>query len=93
MNPTAEYHPMERQTHKNITVCSHPPCSDMAPCDFWIFPKVKIISIGKCFELIQNTEATTTAPLKIQGDLQNCFRNSTNCGMSVFEVKNILKGD
>ena len=30
-------------SNKNITVCPHPPYSpDLAPCDFWLFPKVKV---------------------------------------------------
>ena len=29
-------------SNKSITVCPHPSCSpDLAPCDFWLFPKVK----------------------------------------------------
>jgi len=40
-------------SNKNITVCPHPTYSpDLAPCDFWLFPKVKITMKGKHFESI-----------------------------------------
>jgi hypothetical protein len=59
------------------TVCPHPPYSqDLAPCDFWLFPKVKMTMKGKRFELIQDIEAATTTQLETftKEDLQNCFR-------------------
>jgi hypothetical protein len=57
-------------SNKNITVCPHP------PCDFWLFPKVKMTMKGKRFESIQDIEAATTAQLKTltKEDFQNCFR-------------------
>jgi len=42
-------------SNKNITVCFHPPYStDLAPCDFWLFPKVKITIKCKRFESIHD---------------------------------------
>jgi len=64
-------------SNKNITVCPHPPYSlDLAPCDFWLFPKVKMTMKGKRFESIQDVEAVTTVQLKtlMKEDFQNCFR-------------------
>jgi len=50
--------------NKNITVCPHPPYSpDLAPCDFWLFPKVKMTMKCKRFESIQDIEAGTKAQL------------------------------
>jgi len=66
-----------RQFLSNITVCPHPPYSpDLAPCDFWLFPKAKMTMKGKRFESIQDIEADTTAQLKTltKEDFQNCFR-------------------
>ena len=57
----------ERQflSHKNITVCPHPPYSpDLAPCNFWLFPKVEMTMKGKRFESFQDIEAATTMQLK-----------------------------
>ena len=63
--------------NKNITVYPNPPYSpDLAPCDFWLFLKVKMTMKGKCFEWVQDIEAATIAQLKTltKEDLQNCFR-------------------
>jgi len=63
----------------NITVCPHPTYSpDLAPCDFWLFLKVKMTMKGKHFESIQDIEAATTAQLRTitKEDFQNCFRKS-----------------
>ena len=57
-------------------VCPHPPYSlDLALCDFWLFPKVKLTMKGKSFESIQDIEAATTAQLRtlMKEDLLNCF--------------------
>ena len=62
-------------SNKNITVCPHPPYSpDLAPCDFWLFLKVKMTMKGKSFDSIQDIEAATTAQLKTltKEDFQNC---------------------
>ena len=64
-------------SNKNITVCLHPPYSpDLAPWDFWLFTKVKIIMKGKSVESVQDIEAATIAQLKTltKEDFQNCFR-------------------
>jgi len=64
-------------SNKNITVFSHPPYSlDLAPCDCWLFPKVKMTMKGKRFESIQDIEAAMTPQLKTltKEDFQNCFR-------------------
>jgi len=64
-------------SNKNIMVCPHPPYSpDLALCDFWLFPKVKITMKGKRFESIQDIEAAITEQLKTltKENFQNCFR-------------------
>jgi hypothetical protein len=50
--------------------------TDLAPCDFWRFPKVKMAMKGKRFEWIQDIEAATKTQLKTltKKDFQNCFR-------------------
>jgi histone-lysine N-methyltransferase SETMAR len=62
---------------KNFTVCPHPPYSpDLAPCDFWLFPKLKLTMKGKRFASIPEIEAATTTRLKglTKVDFQNCFK-------------------
>ena len=64
-------------SNKNITLCPHPPYSpDLALCDLWLFPKVKMTMKGKSFESIQDIEAAMTVQLKTltKEDFQNCFR-------------------
>jgi transposase len=62
---------------KRITVRPHPPYSpDLAPYDFWLFPKLKLTMKGKRFASIPETEAATTTSLKglTKDDSQNCFK-------------------
>ena len=64
-------------SNKIITMCPYRPYSpDLAPGDFWLFPKIKMTVKGKRFESIQDIEAATTAQLKTltKDDFQNCFR-------------------
>jgi hypothetical protein len=43
-----------------ITVCPHPSYSpDLAPCDFWLFPKIKLTMKGSRFDTIPEIEAAT----------------------------------
>lgn len=85
-NATANCHPTKRQTCKNIAMCPHSPSSpNLALCNFWIFPKLKII-MKKNFESIQDVEAALTAQIKILLKV-NCFRMWKECGISVFKVR------
>lgn len=55
-------HPTESQAHENV-VCPYPPrWQDLAPCNLWLFPKVKLTIRDKCFELIKDDP------------VQNCFQ-------------------
>ena len=46
-------------------VCPQPPYSpDLAPCDFWLFPKVKMTMKGKYFELIQDIRGSHDSTTK-----------------------------
>jgi hypothetical protein len=70
-------HPSVLVGQKKITVRQHPPYStDLAPCDFWLFPKLKLTMKGKRFASIPEIEAATTTRLKglTKDDLQNCFK-------------------
>ena len=84
-------------SHKNITVCPHPPYStDLAPYDLWPFPKLKVTMKGKRFESVQDMEAATTAHLKTltKEDTRNCFRKwQERWDKCVFEARgSILRG-
>jgi hypothetical protein len=63
---------------KKNTVCSDPPYSpDLAPCDFWLFPKITLTMKGNRFYTIPEIEAATKKLLKAswKGDFQSFFRS------------------
>ena len=50
---------------KQITVLEHPAYSpDLAPSDFFLFPKIKGILKGRHFDAIDDIRSNTTAALK-----------------------------
>jgi hypothetical protein len=58
----------------------HPACSpDLAPSDFFLFPKIKEILKGRHFDDIDDIRSNSTAPLKAipQSQFQNCFEGWT----------------
>jgi transposase len=60
-----------------ITTMGHPPYSpDLAPCDFYLFPKVKNIMRGVHFVDVDTIKRETTKPLKelTKEDMQHCFQ-------------------
>ena len=61
---------------KQITVLEHPAYSpDLAPSDFFLFPKIKKILKGRRFDDIDDIRANKMAALKAipQNQFQNCF--------------------
>ena len=65
---------------KQITVLEHPVYSpDLAPSDFFLFPKLKEILKGSHFDNIGNIRSNTRAALKAipQNHFQNCFEGRT----------------
>ena len=65
---------------KQITVLEHPASSpDLAPSDFFLFPKKKKILEGRHFDDIDDIMINTTAVLKAipQNNFQNCFESWT----------------
>ena len=65
---------------KQISVLEHPAYSpDLAPSDFFLFPKIKEILIGRHFDDIEDIRSNTTAALQgiPQNQFQNCFEGWT----------------
>ncbi|EFN89680.1 Histone-lysine N-methyltransferase SETMAR, partial [Harpegnathos saltator] len=57
-------------------VIDHPPYSpDLAPCDFWLFPKLKLAMKGNRFDTILVIQKTSTAILKAipADEYKKCF--------------------
>jgi len=62
--------------NKNITVLEHPPYSpDLAPYDFYLFPKIKSVLKGTHFVSVENVKAKKPEILNslTEHDLRNCF--------------------
>jgi len=50
---------------KGIITLDHPPYSpDLAPCDFWLFPKLKLAMKGKTYSTIPTIQKASTDILK-----------------------------
>jgi len=67
---------------KEITVLEHPAYSpDLAPSDFFLFPKIKEIMKGIHFDNTDEIMSNATAALKAipQNPFQNCFEGWTRC--------------
>jgi transposase len=65
---------------KQITVLENPPYSpDLAPSDFFLFPKIKDILKGRHFDDIDEIRSNTTEALKDipQNQFQNRFEGWT----------------
>ena len=65
---------------KQITVLEHPAYSpDLAPNDFFLFPKIKEILKGRHFDNTNDIWSNTMAALKAipQNQFQNCFEGWT----------------
>ena len=65
---------------KQITVLEHPAYSpDLAPSNFFLFPKIKEILKGRHFDDIDDIRSNTTAALKAipQNQFQNGFEGWT----------------
>jgi histone-lysine N-methyltransferase SETMAR len=61
---------------KSITKMDHPPYSpDLAPCYFWLFPKLKNDLKGQRFVEIPDIQCNMKLPRGIpENDFQDCFR-------------------
>jgi hypothetical protein len=67
--------------HK-IPVLEHPPYSpDLAPCDFFLFPKIKSALKGTYFESADTVKAKAMEVMKklTEKDLQHCFQPWKMC--------------
>jgi len=69
---------------KQITVLEHPAYSpNVAPGDFFLFPKIKEILEGRHFVDIDDIRSNTTAALKAipQNQFQNCLKDGLGTGI------------
>ena len=80
-----------------ITVLEHPPYSpDHAPCDFFLFPKIKSVLKGTHFVSVENVKAKTAEILNslTENDLQDCFEHwQHRMQLCVNSEENYFEGD
>jgi len=83
---------------KNISVLPHPPYSpDLAPCNFYLFPKLKSKLKGHHFGTMENIQKVVTDELNIlkENDFQYCYdqwrkrNHCVNSQGSYFEGDNL----
>jgi hypothetical protein len=83
--------------NKNITVMEHPPyLPDLAPCDFYLFPKIKSVLKGTHFLSVEDVKVKTTEILNslTENDMQNCFeRWQHHMQLCVNSEGNYFEGD
>jgi histone-lysine N-methyltransferase SETMAR len=73
-------------TNNNMVIVPHPPYSpDLAPCDFVLFPKLKMKLRGRRFGTVSDIQRESQAVLdSIQGnDLHGAFEAWKNDGIAV----------
>jgi len=64
-------------THNSITMLEHPPYSpDLDPCDFFLFPKCKLVLRGWHLGVVTTIKSETTSLLKglREEEFQGCFQ-------------------
>jgi transposase len=83
--------------NKNITVLEHPPYSpDLAPCDFYLFPKIESVLKGTHFLSVENVKAKMVEILNslTEHDLRNCYeRWQRHMQLCVNSEGNYFEGD
>ena len=68
---------LEFLAKNSITKMDHPPYShDLAPCDFWLFPKLKNTLEGQMFADLPDIQRNVKTLLRgiPENDIQGCFR-------------------
>ena len=64
--------------NKNISMLEHPPHSpDLAPCDFYLFPKIKSVLKGTAFLSVEDVKAKTVENFNSLTEhyVRNCFEH------------------
>ena len=81
---------------KNIPVLPHPPYSpDLAPCDFYLFPKLKLKLKGHHFGTIGNIQQTVTDELNTltENDFRYCYDQWKKRNRCVTSQGSYFEGD
>jgi hypothetical protein len=82
--------------HKGIITLPHPPYSpDLAPCDFFFFPKMKLQLKGHCFDRVKEIQQGSQNVLDTLQNKTSSMRSSSCNGAGIdvsLHKGTILKG-
>jgi hypothetical protein len=74
----------------NMIIVLHPPYSlDLAPCDFALFPKLKMKPKGRRFETVSDIERVVLDSIK-ENDFHSAFEVWKNDGIAVYIPKRTI---
>jgi hypothetical protein len=79
-------------TNNNMFIVSHPPYSpDLAPCDFALFPKLKVKLKGR-FETMSDIQRESQAVLQRfkENDFHGALKRAKNDGIAVYVSKGTI---
>lgn len=68
-------------TKNEMTAVPHSPYSpDLAPCDFWMFPKLKSVLKGERFQSVEEIQRNTVQRIRSipKAEFKTCFEKLTN---------------
>ena len=76
-------------TSKNITVIPTHHSPDLAPCDFFLFPKMKLQLKGRCFDMTEeiHTETQEVIDTLTFENFQRCMNHGKHAGIAVYMPK------
>jgi len=77
---------------KQVCVLHHSPYSpDLSPCDYFLFPKLKLPLKGCLFEDVQDIQAAVTSSLRAipQEDVQRSFQSLLDCANRCIDAQGI----
>ena len=80
----------EYLARKQVCMLHHPPYSpDLSPCDYFLFPKVKIPLKGRLFEDVQDIQTAVTSGIRAitQEDVQRSFQSSLDRATRCIEAE------
>ena len=77
-------------SENRITTLPHPAYSpDLAPCDFWLFPKLKELLAGNKYTRVQDLSKAVNAELRSTG--QHLINGAEGCNCAYREEESTLR--
>jgi transposase len=83
----------EFETNNNLVIVPHPPYSpDLVPCDFALFPKLKMKLKGRRFETVSDIQRESQAVLDSirENNFHRVLKHGKNDGIAVYVPKETI---